>query len=126
VPQIIESAAARTINSSSPSIRRNAMDWYSIDGLSSLIRSANWGLAVSVLFTFLFTVVIIVADKKREHLTRQEEIVKREEIAGINKLAGDANERAGKLEKEAAELTAENLRLKAAIAPRRLSEGKKH
>jgi len=97
------------------------MDWNSIDGLSSLIRNANWGIAASVLFTFLFTVVVIVADKKREKLTKQEDLVKQEEIAGINRLAGEANERAGKLEKEAADLTAKNLQLEAAIAPRRLS-----
>lgn len=98
------------------------MDWHSIDGLSSLIRNANWGIALSVLFSFLFTVVVIVADKKREGLTRQAELAKQKEIAGINKLAGDANERAGELEKEAAELKAANLRLEAAIAPRRLSQ----
>jgi hypothetical protein len=98
------------------------MGWHSIDGLSSLIRNANWGIALSVFFSFLFTVVVIVADKKREGLTRQEELSKQKEIAGINKLAGDANERAGELEKEAAELKAANLRLEAAMAPRRLSQ----
>jgi len=36
--------------------------------------------------------------------------------------AGKANERAGKLEKQAADLKTDNLRLEAAIAPRRLSE----
>jgi hypothetical protein len=43
-------------------------------------------------------------------------------IATTKKEAGEANERGGRLEKEAAELTANNLRLEAAIAPRRLSE----
>jgi len=40
--------------------------------------------------------------------------------------AAKANERAGKLEKEAAELTASNLRLEGEIAPRRLSERQQH
>jgi hypothetical protein len=43
-------------------------------------------------------------------------------IAEANRNAGEANERAGKFEEEAAKLTAENLRLQAAIGPRRLSE----
>jgi len=121
LPKIIDTTATKRMTFSPSSAGRDEMDWASIDGLSSLIRNANWGIASSVLLTFLFTVVVIVADKKREGLTRQEELAKKEEIAGINKLAGDANERAGKLEKEAADLTAQNLRLEAAIAPRRLS-----
>jgi hypothetical protein len=42
--------------------------------------------------------------------------------AEANRKAAEASERAGKLEKEAAILTEQNLKLEAAIAPRRLSE----
>ncbi len=48
------------------------------------------------------------------------------EIEKAKGAAGKANERAGQLEKEAAELTANNLRLEAAIAPRRLSPRQQH
>ena len=43
-------------------------------------------------------------------------------IAEASQNAGEANEHAGKFEEEAGKLTAENLRLQAAIEPRRLSE----
>jgi hypothetical protein len=99
--------------------------WESIDGLSSLIRVLTWGIVIALLLSGVLTALTIVADKKRERLTRKQDSVKDQYIADTNKLAGDANERAGKFEIEAARLTAENLQLEAAITPRRLSERQK-
>jgi hypothetical protein len=60
-------------------------------------------------------------NKSSEELSHAKDLKADGEIAAVNCLASDANERAGTLEKEAAQLTAGNLRLEAAIAPRRLS-----
>jgi hypothetical protein len=62
-------------------------------------------------------------------INRRIEAVRTEGTARLNKQASEAqrqaaevSERAGKLEKDAADLTAQNLALEAAIAPRRLSK----
>jgi hypothetical protein len=65
--------------------------------------------------------MVIFAGNRKDALLLVSELEKEREIAQTKKLAADANERAGKLEKEAADLTAHNLALEAAIAPRRLS-----
>jgi hypothetical protein len=59
-----------------------------------------------------------IAQKRLDHL---KEDANKESITGIQNEAAGTNERAGKLEKAAAELTAANLKLEAIIAPRRLS-----
>lgn len=63
------------------------------------------------------------AQLKTDLRAKDGEIAAASKAAGdANKTAGEANERAGKFEDEAARLTADNLRLEAAIAPRRLSD----
>jgi hypothetical protein len=46
--------------------------WNSVQRLSSLITFANWGIALSLLLSFTFTVVSITASKKRETLVSVE------------------------------------------------------
>jgi hypothetical protein len=73
----------------------------------------------------------LIALQNSEALTQEAEITRLRnqgasfelDIATTKKEAAAANERAGKLEKDAAELTTKNLQLEAAIAPRRLGEG---
>jgi len=60
--------------------------------------------------------------RKLQAILNAENVAQRAEIAAAQNTAGADNERAGKLEKEAADLTAQNVKLEAAIAPRRLSE----
>src|SRR5216684_645659 len=52
-------------------------------------------------------------NKSSEELSHAKDLKAEGEIATVNCLASDANERAGTLEKEAAQLTASNLRLEA-------------
>jgi len=72
--------------------------WDSVEGLSDLIRKANWGIAIALALTLFCTVVVIVADKRRERLTRSADQVKGQLIAETNRLAGDASLSAQKLE----------------------------
>ncbi|MFZ0737873.1 MAG: hypothetical protein WBL70_05355 [Candidatus Acidiferrales bacterium] len=58
----------------------------------------------------------------QKRLTKLKDDQSASEIAYLNAEAGNARERAGKLETKAAELTAANLRLESAITPRRLSD----
>jgi hypothetical protein len=89
--------------------------WESIDGLSTLIRLATWGIVITLLLGSGLTAFTIVADKKRERLVRKQDSAKDQYIADTNKLAGDANERAGKATQRAEELTQENIKLKGAF-----------
>jgi hypothetical protein len=89
--------------------------WNSPDKLSALVTRANWGIAFALLLSFVLTVLVIKAGGRRDTLQAKM-------IADTNLLAAQANERAGKLEKEAAELESKNLALEVAIAPRRLSD----
>ena len=72
--------------------------WNSIDRLSSLVTLANWGIAISLLLGFTFTVIAIKASGRKDELVSVEELKKSGQIADTMKLAGDANERAAKLE----------------------------
>ena len=96
--------------------------WNSIEKLSSVVTLANWGIAATLLITFVFTAIVIIAGNRGDALLQASDLEKEERISSANRLAGEANERAGKLEKEAAELTANNLQLEATISPRKLSE----
>lgn len=73
------------------------MDWNTAEGLSAIIRHATWWIAGAALITGLFTVVAIIADKKRETLSRNEDTAKRREIE---------------------ELRSKNLALEKALSPR--------
>jgi hypothetical protein len=86
--------------------------WESIGGLSSLIRLATWGIAVTLVVGGLLTTFTIIADKKRERLVRERDSVKDQYVADTNKLAGDANERAGNANQRAEELAQENVKLR--------------
>ena len=96
--------------------------WNSIDRLSTLINRANWGIAITLLITFVLTVIVIKAGNRKDALLRVSELEREDRISHANLLAAQANERAGTLEKEAADLTAKNLQLEAAISPRRLTQ----
>ena len=96
--------------------------WNSPDKLSTLVTRANWGIAFALLLSFVLSVLVIKAGGRKDTLLQEQERQKAKVIADTNLLAAQANERAGKLEKEAAELESKNLTLEAAIAPRRLSE----
>jgi hypothetical protein len=72
--------------------------WDSIDALSRLITWANWGIAASLLFGFTFTVITIKAGGRRDELVAIDDSKKAAQIADTLKLAGEASERAGKLE----------------------------
>jgi len=97
------------------------MGWNSIDGLSSVMRTANWVIAASVLVTFVCTVVVIVADKKRESLTREADLAKEHEIALINQSASDANARAAEANRIAEQERLARLRIEERLAWRRVS-----
>jgi hypothetical protein len=57
--------------------------WNSIDKLSSLITIANWGIAITLLVTFAFTVVVIKAGTRKDQLTGAEDLRKAEQIANL-------------------------------------------
>ena len=73
--------------------------WSSIEGLGKLITLANWGIAASLAFGCVFTVIAIKAGSKKDDLVRIEDLRKTEQIANTMKLAGDASERATNLER---------------------------
>jgi len=90
----------------------------------------DWGAVILLGLTFAFGAGALITgnilaerqDKELGQLKLQSATAQKD-AGDANKKAGEANERAGKFEKEAADLKADNLRLEAIIAPRRLSDG---
>jgi hypothetical protein len=97
---------------------------------SELLKTiASWAEVSAVLFTALGAVsgvVYVVASRPLRKTEARERLLLEKSVADANAEGGKANERAGKLEKAAADLTAENLRLAAIIAPRRLTSTQQH
>jgi hypothetical protein len=58
--------------------------WNSVEKLGSLITLANWGIALSLLFGFIFTAVVIKAGNRKDKLTSAEDLRKAEHIANID------------------------------------------
>lgn len=99
--------------------------WNSLDKLS---RLNTWVLALAATFGFLAAVFVVASwfTGTRVAALQDRELERYKSDAGIkianaNEMSARANERAGKLEKEAADLTTKNLELEAAISPRRLT-----
>ncbi len=74
--------------------------WDSVEGLSDLIRKANWGIAIALALTLFCTVVVIVADKRRERLTRSADQVK-ERCFGCETQTNGSRNTISRSEKEA-------------------------
>src|SRR5712691_3240062 len=66
----------------------------SVDRLSWLITKANWGIAISLLLGFAFTVIAIKAGNRKDELVNADNLAQAKAVADTMKLAGDANERA--------------------------------
>ncbi len=104
--------------------------WNSMEGLTSLITFANWGIAMTLLLGFAFTAIAIKAGSRKDSFSQIEEDKKSQLIADTYKLAGEANERAAVANKAAGEANEraekehlERLRLEAQIQPRTLTVG---
>lgn len=55
--------------------------WDSVEKLSRLITAANWGIAITLLFAFLFTVVAIKSGSRRDALIKAEDDKKGKSLA---------------------------------------------
>jgi hypothetical protein len=94
--------------------------WNSVDKLSSGINTANWGIAGTLILTFIFTAVVIIAGNRKDALLRVAELEKEKTIADTKKLAADANERAARLGVEQEQLKAQNLTLQSVVETERI------
>jgi hypothetical protein len=94
--------------------------WNSLDGLSSVINRANWGIAATLFLGFVFTAIVIVAGNRKDALLRVTELEKEQTIAQTKKLSAEANERAAKLELTAEQIRSQNLSLQADLERERI------
>lgn len=105
-----------------------SIDWWNAAMIWALVAAAIAAIAVVVTTRIALQRTKQFADAQAELSKLKEDTLQADlrekdlKIAKANQNAGEANERAGKFEKEAARGTAENLRLEAAIEPRRLTE----
>jgi hypothetical protein len=94
--------------------------WNSVDKLSSTINTANWGIAGTLIVTFVFTAIVIKAGNRKDALLRVAEVENEKTIADTRKLAADANERAARLGLEQEQLKAQNLTLQSVVETERI------
>ena len=59
--------------------------WGSVDKLGSVITIANWGIALTLLFSFAFTVVSIKATSRKDALTKIAEQTASDHVANLDK-----------------------------------------
>jgi hypothetical protein len=112
-----------TESPSSPPKKVGKLDllWNTIDGLSSLIRFATWGIVFTLITGGLLTALTIIADKRRDKLRNAEDLAKAQRMADSYALAAQANERAGVANQKAAELTVANSELQLQVEQEKLA-----
>jgi hypothetical protein len=104
--------------------------WNSIEKLGSVIAVSNWGIALSLLFSCLFTIVVIKAGGRKDRLTAIEDLRKAEQIAKLETAnltlrgqvatleiqAADANKDLAGLQRSASEAKAAQQRVQIDLA----------
>ena len=94
--------------------------WSSSEGLTTIIKIANWGMALTILATFALTVFTIIATNRRETFLTAADRAQEERISAANKIAGESNQLAGEAMVEQERLRTNNLELQRTLEQERI------
>jgi hypothetical protein len=72
--------------------------WNSVEGLTSIVTAANWGIVLALLVAFALSIVTVITGHRRDTLQQVANRSQEQQIADANARAADASERAARLE----------------------------
>ena len=77
--------------------------WNSVEGLTSIIATANWGIVLALLVALALSLVSVVSGSRRDTLLQIADSAQEEQIADGRTRVAEANARAAQLEAAAAQ-----------------------